>query len=86
MNESEYGWKNLKKTKKIVKQIHSLYLATDTLAGIKKIDTEKALGKLRQQMKKNGYPLVEVDTAHSSYTFYTTITCLRLSIYIPTGR
>lgn len=38
---------------RVAKQIHALYLATDTLHILKKVDTEKALLKVRSQMTGN---------------------------------
>ena len=40
MNESE-------ENRRVVKQIHSLYLATDTIHVMKKVDTEKALSRVK---------------------------------------
>ena len=40
MNESE-------ENRRVAKQIHSLYLATDTIHVMKKVDTEKALSRVK---------------------------------------
>ena len=38
--------------RKIMNQIHALYLATDTLHVMKSVDTEKALRKVKGRMTK----------------------------------
>ena len=36
--------------RRIAKQIHALYLATDTIHVMKKVDTEKALSRVKSRM------------------------------------
>lgn len=43
MNESE-------ENRRIAKQVHALYLATDTIHVMKKVDTEKALSRVKSRM------------------------------------
>ena len=47
------GWMSRKKTGGWPKQIHALYLATDTVHIMTKVDTEKALTKVKSRMTGN---------------------------------
>lgn len=41
--------------RRMAKQIHALYLATDTVNVMKKVDTEKALLKVKSRMSGNSH-------------------------------
>ena len=58
------GWiKQSDENYRIAKQIHSLYLATDTMQVLSKVDTEKALSSVCQKMNKdNARPKVTAVT------------------------
>ena len=60
---------------RVAKQIHSLYLATDTMQVLSKVDTEKALSSVCQKMSEgNTRPKVTVVTwLHSVYSSFDSL-------------
>ncbi len=61
--------------RKIMNQIHALYLATDTLHVMKSVDTEKALRKVKGRMNKKKNLLVGMDTTNSCDVVHPAIDC-----------
>ena len=60
---------------RIAKQIHTLYLATDTMQVLSKVDTEKALSSVCQKMSK--------DTARPKVTVTTWLQRVAAILFIP---
>ena len=56
--------------RRMAKQIHALYLATDTVNVMKKVDTEKALLKVKSRM--SGNDVVAMGTTCGSNFVYST--------------
>lgn len=70
------GWiKQSDENYRIAKQIHSLYLATDTMQVLSKVDTEKALSSVCQKMSK--------DNARPKVTAVTWLQHVAAILFIP---
>lgn len=70
------GWiKQSDENYRIAKQIHSLYLATDTMQVLSKVDTEKALSSVCQKMSK--------DNARPKVTAVTWLQRVAAILFIP---
>lgn len=67
---------------RIAKQIHTLYLATDTMQVLSKVDTEKALSSVCQKVSKNSVrPKVTglLGCTRCSHSVYSSFNYFRLS-------